>query len=230
MNFEIYCDESGLEALSRKDAHLFSAIGGIWFPADYRDAFKETMLSIKKKHNIHGELKWKKLSPAYLDLYSDIVDYFLKTPQLRFRVILLESKIIDNYKFNNTDAELGFYKFYYQLLTHWLYDFNIYNIFLDHKVNRDKGRVNELKKVLINSNLTTHINIVQALPSHQSLGIQMADILTGLVASKFNKEITGTAKKSIIQQTEAFLGKPIAPTPKSEEKFNIFKINLQGGW
>ena len=29
MNFEIYCDESGLEALSHKDAHLYTAIGGI---------------------------------------------------------------------------------------------------------------------------------------------------------------------------------------------------------
>lgn len=135
MNFEIYCDESGLEALSRKDAHLFSGIGGIWFPAEYRSTFKENMLSIKEKHNIHGELKWKKVSPAYLDLYSDVIEFFMKTPQLRFRVILLESKIIDNYKFNDKDAELGFYKFYYQLLTHWLYDFNTYNIFLDRSLD-----------------------------------------------------------------------------------------------
>ncbi len=230
MNFEIYCDESGLEALSRKDAHLFSGIGGIWFPAEYRSTFKENMLSIKEKHNIHGELKWKKVSPAYLDLYSDVIEFFMKTPQLRFRVILLESKIIDNYKFNDKDAELGFYKFYYQLLTHWLYDFNTYNIFLDHKVNRDNGRVNELKKVLINSNLTTHINIVQALPSDQSPGIQMADILTGLVTSKFNKEISGKAKNRLISKVETILNKQIAPTSKWEEKINIFKINLQGGW
>ena len=230
MDFEIYCDESGLEALTRKDAHLFSAIGSIWFPSEYRNVFKENMLTIKEKHNIHGELKWKKLSPAYFDLYSDIVTYFLNTPQLRFRVILLESIIIDNYKFNNSDAELGFYKFYYQLLQHWLFDFNSYSIFLDHKVNRDKGRVNEFKRVLNNSNLTTQINQVQALPSHQSLGIQMADILTGLVASKFNKEVTGSAKIGLINQVEDTLKRPIAPTSKWEEKFNIFKINLQGGW
>ena len=230
MDFEIYCDESGIEALSQKDAHLFSAIGGIWMPASYRSDFKEKMRDIKEKHKIHGELKWKKLSPSYFKLYSDVVNYFLKTPELRFRVIMLESKIIDNYKFKNKDAELGFYKFYYQLLTHWIYDFNCYAIYLDHKVNRDKGRVNELKKVLNNSNLTTHIKTVQALPSHQSLGIQMADILTGLAASKFNSEISGVAKKDIIKEVEAVLEKPLAPTPKWEEKFNIFKINLQGGW
>jgi hypothetical protein len=34
MKFEIYCDESGLEALTRKDAHRYMAIGGIWLPTD----------------------------------------------------------------------------------------------------------------------------------------------------------------------------------------------------
>lgn len=230
MNFEIYCDESGLEALSRKDAHLFSAIGGIWLPASYRGVLKENMYAIKEKYKIHGELKWKKLSPSYFDLYSDVVNYFLETPELRFRVILMESKTIDNFRFNNKDAELGFYKFYYQLLHHWIFDFNNYSIYLDYKVNRDKGRLNELKRVLDNSNLTTNIKYVQALPSHQSLGIQMADILTGLVASKFNQEITGVAKNKLIKDVEAALGKPIASTPKWEEKLNVFKINLQGGW
>jgi len=115
MNFEIYCDESGLEALTKKEAHRFSAIGGIWLPADYRESFKNNINSIKQKHNVLGELKWKKVSPAYVGLYADVVNYFLQTPQLRFRTILLESNIINNFKFNNEDAELGFYKFYYQM-------------------------------------------------------------------------------------------------------------------
>lgn len=34
MDFKVYCDESGLEALTRKEAHLYTAIGGIWMPAD----------------------------------------------------------------------------------------------------------------------------------------------------------------------------------------------------
>ena len=75
MNFEIYCDESGLEALSQKKAHLFTAIGGIWMPADYRDIFKEHINAIKTKHSVFGELKWnkvssllvKRLNPLYID-------------------------------------------------------------------------------------------------------------------------------------------------------------------
>ena len=73
MDFEVYCDESCLEALTKKDAHLYTAIGGIWFPTEHREHFKKHLLAIKDKHNIRGELKWKKLSPKYFDLYKDVI-------------------------------------------------------------------------------------------------------------------------------------------------------------
>lgn len=230
MNFEVYCDESGLEALTRKDAHQYTAIGGIWMPADLRDQFKADMNAIKERSHVKGELKWNKVSPAFVDVYKAVIDYFFAQPALRFRVILIESKTVDHIRFNGKDAELGFYKFYYQLLHHWLLDFNNYDVFLDFKVNRNKGRLNELQHVLSNANLTSNISRVQALPSHQSLGIQLADILTGLVAAKFNGEVSGEAKKSLIKHVEELQNRPIIPTPKTEEKFNVFKINLQGGW
>jgi hypothetical protein len=231
MDFEIYCDESGLEALSQKEAHLYTAIGGIWMPTDYRGIFKEKMNAIKKSHNVYGELKWNKVSPKFLPLYKEIFDYFFQTKQLRFRVILIEANKVDNYSFNNTDVELGFYKFYYQLLHHWIYDFNNYNIFLDLKVNRDKTRLKQLKNVLDNANLTSDIEQVQGLPSEQSLGIQLADVLTGMVNAKFNAKITSSAKIELLEYAEnTYLGKSIKPSPKWEEKLNVFKMNLQGGW
>ena len=231
MDFEVYCDESGLEALTNKEAHTYAVIGGIWLPAEYRQSFKEEMMSIKRKYNIRGELKWKKVSPAYFELYKDVIDFFFMTGYLRFRVILVESAKVNNFQFNNEDSELGFYKFYYQLLHHWIFDFNEYDFFLDLKINRNKGRLNQLKKVLGNANITSEIKQVQGLPSEQSLGIQLADIFTGLVASKMNGGIISTAKLALIQHIEDnYLTKPIGPTGKWEEKFNVFRINLKGGW
>jgi len=231
MDFEVYCDESGLEALTRKDAHLFTGIGGIWIPSQYRTALKEGIGAIKDKYSIKGELKWQKFSPAYYDLYKEIIDFFFASDFIRFRVVLIEAAKVDHIKFNNEDAELGFYKFYYQLLHHWIFDFNEYNIFLDLKVNRNKGRLQELLKVLDNANLTSGIKQVQGLPSEQSLGIQLADVLTGLVVAKFNREITSTAKLALIHYVEEnYLNKQIAATPKWEEKLNVFCINLKGGW
>lgn len=230
MKFEIYCDESGLEALTKKDAHSYVAIGGIWLPAEFRDTLKMSIKDIKEKHNVFGELKWNKVSPKYLDLYKEVIDFFMEAHEIRFRVIIIESKIVDNITFNNTDTELGFYKFYYQLLHHWIYDFNSYSIFLDFKVNRNKGRLHELKKVLNNANLTSDIEQLQALPSEESSGIQLADVLTGIVSAKFNNETTSEAKKELIRHVETKLKRKICPTPKWEEKFNVFRINLRGGW
>lgn len=232
MKFEIYCDESGLEALSNKQAHDYTGIGGIWIPADQRAALKEGIGAIKAKYNIRGELKWQKVSPSYIDLYKEIVDFFFNAGYIRFRVIEIEAEKVDHIRFNSADAELGFYKFYYQLLQHWIFDFNEYVVFADLKQDRNKGRLKELEKVLDNANLTSDIKQVQGLPSHESLGIQLADILTGMVTAKFNKEYKpDSAKAQLIQYLEEkYLSREIAPTAKWEEKFNVFKINLQGGW
>lgn len=231
MNFEVYCDESGLEALVRKEEHSYVAIGGIWMPADYRLIFKAKMLEIKGGYEIFSELKWNKLSPKSYSIYKDIIDYFFQTNQLRFRVILIDSKKVNNFMFNDKDEELGFYKFYYQLLHHWIYDNNTYNIFLDLKKNRDQRRLKTLDRCLDYSNLTSIIEKVQGLPSNESLGIQLADVLTGLVNAKFNNKNTSIAKIDLIKYIEnTYLAGEIRPTPKWEEKFNIFKINLQGGW
>lgn len=231
MNLEIYCDESCLEAFFNKNAHKYIAIGGIWLPAEKRDELKENVLKIKTKFNIKGEFKWNKLSPKYLEFYKALVDYFFASEYLRFRVIIIESDKVDNIHFNNADNELSFYKFYYQLIHHWILDLNTYSIFLDYKVNRNKGRLSELKRVLSNANLTSKIENVQGLPSEQSVGIQLADVLTGIVSSKFNNMVSSQAKIDLIKHIEkVYLNKTISHTPKSEEKFNVFQINLQGGW
>jgi len=231
MDFEVYCDESGLEALSNKKAHSYIAIGSLWLPAGNREDLKSSITAIKKKYTIKGELKWNKISPAYLDLYNEIINYFFEASYLRYRVILIESEKADTLTFHDGDVELGFYKFYYQLLNHWLFDNNSYNIFIDLKVNRNKGRLKELQKLLNEANRTSDVTQVQGLPSEQSLGIQLADVLTGLVSAKFNQVISSSAKKELLNRVEeTHLKMPIAPTSKWEEKFNVFKIEMEGGW
>lgn len=205
-------------------------IGGIWIPADKRPEFKNGINEIKKKHNARGELKWKKVSPAKIDFYKEIIEYFCGNEFIRFRIILLESQKIDKVKFHKNDGELSFYKFYYQLLQHWILDYNEYDIFLDSKINKDRYRLKTLNEVLSNANLSSIINRVQALPSEQSCGIQLADFLTGLVMSKFNNETVGTSKKQLLEFLELKSRKKIEKTTKHEEKLNIFMINLQGGW
>ena len=180
---------------------------------------------IKHRFNVWGEIKWNKISPAYLDMYKEVVDLFFKSPKIRFRAIIINSANINHDKYNNGCGELGFYKFYYQLIHHWLNPNNVYDIFVDYKVNGYKYRINELEKILRYSN---NVNRVQALPSHESVAIQLADILIGSVASKFNEETVSLAKLEVRDCIEQY--KPIKPTSIGENKFNIFDINLRKGW
>lgn len=231
MNLEIYCDESSIEALSDKAAHRYAAIGGVWIHSSYRTELKEKINEIKQQYNVQGELKWNKISPKYKNLYCDLIDYFFSTTRIRFRVILINSEKIDNEYFNASSAELGFYKFYYQLIKHWIYDGNQYNIFLDHKTNSNRNRIKELKSFLAYSNCNAQISQVQALHSHQSIGIQLADVLTGAVAAKFNNVTVSETKKEVIRRIEHHIKKEIKPTYRNEGKFNVFDINLRKkGW
>ena len=230
MKFEVYCDESSPEVLWDRKASKYLVLGSIWIPSDFRAELKATIKQIKEEHSYRNEIKWNKVSPTSLAFYKALVAFFFSTDSIRFRGIIVEAEKVDMVKFHNDDSELSFYKFYYQLLHHWILDFNEYCIFLDHKVNKEQNRLHKLKNVLNKANLFSSIENLQALPSHELLGVQLADFLTGALNGKMNGKITSESKKEIITDIEKELKREIEPTSKVEEKYNVFKINLQGGW
>lgn len=228
MKYEIYCDESCIEALFNSEAHKYAVIGGIWLPAESREGMKNAIYNIKKKYGKLGEMKWNKVSPSSIKLYKELIDLFFDTYQVRFRAICIEANKVNHKTFNNGNGELGFYKFYFQLIQHWLINGNEYNLFLDYKVNGYKHRVHELGKIL-QASTNASLNVAQALPSEQSVLIQLADVLTGATAAAFNCTAKGS-KQEICQHIEKYIGHTICRTDVREQKFNVFDINLRKGW
>ncbi len=231
MEFEIYCDECRPELFTSENKSVpYLSIGGIWIPAENRQEIKSEITKLRKEHKIWGEFKWNKVTRNALGFYGALIDVFFAKEYLRFRTIIVDSDEVDLIRFHNSDAELGFYKFYYQLIHHWILDFNQYRIFVDQKTNRLPDRLKVLAKVLNNSNLSSEVISIQALPSREVNLIQLSDLLTGLVNSYFNQSVTSDVKKELFNKVESKIGHRIRPTGKSEEKFNIFQIQLQGGW
>lgn len=232
MNFEVYCDEAHPDVFtSTKPRARFLMIGSLWLPASLRNEMKNKILLLREKHQTWGEIKWSKVSPNRKDFYIELIDLFCDyKDNLRFRCIAVDRTQVD-LKLHNNDGELGFYKFYYQLLHHWILDFNDYRIFCDAKSNRDLKRLPVLKRCLTRANLTSKISDIQSLHSREVVLIQICDLLLGAASSRINETLkNGTAKESVVKQLEEKLGKTLAPTYKGEEKFNIFKIRLHGGW
>lgn len=233
MKFEVYCDETLPDLLTSSDpAGRYLMIGSLWLPTDLRSDVKSRIDELRRNHAVHGELKWRKVSPSRQAFYAELIDLFMSFgSDLRFRCIAVDRQAM-SLELHNGDAELGFYKFYYQVLHHWILDQNEYTIFCDLKQNRDRTRLSTLRRVLGNANRTSVIHDVQSLPSSEVVLLQLCDVLLGAVSARMNAIAgLGAAKTSVITHLERRLNRDqLGPTQKSEEKFNIFKIRLEGGW
>lgn len=233
MIFDVYCDESRPDLLSSsKPGAKYMLIGSLWLPNSCREEYKREIHALGNKHKIGNEFKWQKVVPSKLDFYMDLIDWFFdKKDQLRFRCIAVDHSSVDLQSYHLSDQELGFYKFYYQLLHHWIEDFNEYNVFVDFKMNRRRDRLLDLRNCLANANLSSKVNSVQAVESKKTILLQLVDVLTGISAYRLNGEINfKSAKYSLLLKCEELLGKQISNTAKSVHKFNVFEINLSGGW
>lgn len=230
MKYEIYCDESCWEALYDKHSHNYAAIGGVWIPAERRQAVKDFIAELKAKYALYGEMKWNHICPKSVEMYKELVNMFFDDEQMRFRAICIKASEVNHDRFNAGNGELGFYKFYFQLIHHWMLMGNSYQVFVDFKTNGYRHRVKELGTILNNAS-TAELTQIQALPSEESVLIQLADVLTGAVASAFNcSKLVSDSKQSIRELIESRLRHGIMRTCASEPKFNVFNINLRKDW
>ena len=231
MEFDIYCDESHPDLLSTKEPLVkYIVIGSVWLKTYNRDKFKNDIHSLRDKYKVGPEFKWLKVSKSRIEFYKDLVKLFIsKGNDLVFRCIVVDNDKV-NLKFHEHDQELGFYKFYYQLLNPWIEESNEYKIFCNYKSNRRRDRLHVLRNCLVHSNKSADILSVQATRSKESVLLQLADLLTGIVSAELNEtSMTGSAKDDLLRFTAQMLGKEIEPTSKMEYKFNISRIKTTGG-
>jgi hypothetical protein len=233
MKIDIYCDEAYPDLFSSNHPQAqYLLIGSLWLKSDDREQIKANIHGLRKKHKVGGEFKWTKVSPSKIDFYKDLLTWFYDQGEnLRFRCIAIDHQEVDLIHFHQSDQELGFYKFYYQMLHHWIHQFNRYRIFCDYKSNRLRDRLNTLKDCLANANLAASIELVQSVRSNESLLIQLSDVLVGLASARLNHRLTpGSAKERVAIHLESLLGRRVASTALAEKKFNVFKLNLNGEW
>lgn len=225
----IYCDESLSEAfVNPRQGSACLAIGGLWVTKALVPKYRDEIRRLRELHGVFGEMKWRKVTPASQEFYLDLARLFFAADQeLRFRAIVVPTAGMD-LTYHGNDPELGFYKFYYQMLVHRLSADGVYRVFCDERPDRDPGRIRDLERCL---RAKSHAQVdVQALPSSQVVLMQMCDVLLGAVSAKFNRtEIASEAKRSLVEEIESSIGHEIRPTYPSESKFNIFQIQ-PGFW
>lgn len=233
MNFDIYCDECFPDLFcSGKPQAKYALIGGLWLPTEKRQEFKTAIRELRDIYRVGGEMKSRKVSPSRLDFYKALCDWFIdQGPDLRFRVISIEAAKLNFFAFHDGDPELGFYKFYYQLLSHWLRPNNSYGIYCDYQTNRNPSQLADMQTILRRAKPLCQIRQVQWVRAQESLLTQLSDILTGLVSARLNETSEpGSAKTQLLEHLESRLGHQVRPTSAGVTKFNVFNIELEGGW
>lgn len=220
--FNLYCDES---CHLENDGKEFMLISYICVAYPQLQLYKAQILSLKQRHHFYGEIKWSKVSRSKYGFYSDLVDLFFGT-DLLFRAIVVPKSKINNNAFSQ-DYDTFYFKMYYQLLYHKMDMMNTYNIYLDVKDTLSARKVHKLKEIL-NVHFDTIRNL-QNIRSHESVFMQLTDFLMGALAYNLNEPNKKMlAKTRLIEKIRTLSRADLKrSTPKDQDKFNIFIIDLK---
>jgi hypothetical protein len=227
LQIDVYCDESRQDLLtSRSPTSDFMLFGGLWVNRERRGEFNERIKALRTEHNVHGEFKWHKVSPSRIAFYNQLVDLFVEAKSdMRFRCVVVDRRQIDH-SYQQGDAELGYYKFYYQLLYHWMDPADSHAIYCDLRSNRLRTRYKTLEQILRRGST---VERVQGVVSSDVSLLQLSDLLLGAASTRLNSKSLSPTKESLVMRLEAGIGVPrLANTWKSERKFNVFCIQLRG--
>lgn len=222
--FNIYCDESCHLQNDRQPVMLF---GCIWCPTLDAALLANQLKEIMKKHHALGELKWTKVSVSREHFYLEVIDWFFSQTELHFRgLIILNKDMLDHQSFNEGSHDNFYYKSYFSLLNKVMNPNDRYSIYLDVKDTRSRHKIRKLKEILCNNvhDFTGQmIKHIQNIHSHESLLMQLADFLLGIVSYRNRHLEASPTKKMLAEKLESRLGYALTQsTSLSQTKFNLF--------
>jgi hypothetical protein len=224
----VYCDES------RQTNSRWMLLGSVWIPRKLEEEFEKICFEFRQKtRNSKAYFKWTKVSKGKLDAYKGLVDLFFKFGDMRFKCLLIDTHQLDFDGYHHGDYELGFYRFYFYLLSRTMIKDNQYFVLLHRKDNKKRGRLGDLKnhlneyfraRFLVDRDVVSNVEPRDARLYNQ---LQIVDVLLGAVGYVWEGYELSPAKLELIKHIEIHRGKKLAVVSlPSERKFNIWNIKL----
>ena len=224
--FNVYCDESCHLENDRQKAMV---LGAVWCPLEKTREIAVRIREMKAKHGLspESEIKWVKVSPAKVQFYLDIMDYFFDDDDLHFRALIVPDKSqLRHDDFKQTHDE-WYYKMYFDMLKVILYPDARYRIYLDYKDTQGATKVKKLHEVLCNNMYDFSRRIIeqiQLVRSHEVEVLQLADLLIGTVSYVNRGLSTSAAKLHLVDRMRARSGYKLTQTTLlRENKVNLFR-------
>lgn len=246
----IYTDESS----TQPDQGSYMLIGGIICDVETSKEVRKAIKLLKSSHNLSNnfEFHFSRINSRQVEIYKKLCDifsdfYHQKCPYKRgfkeakvyrrlcFEVMLILHAKIDHSKFSDGDAELGFFRFYYALLSNAIqkhYDKERgFHITIDDITTKDPRRVPNLHKRLNQTlpGVEAPVKNVDPQNSKDELLLQMADVILGSVSFAWNKQPTDTsknndAKREVVKHLEDKLDIQLSKPTYSGKSFNIWEL------
>lgn len=220
----IYCDES---CHLEHDKEKSMVLGAVWCPEEKTTEISRRINEIKIRNGMdpHFEIKWNKVSPAGVQLYVDIFNYFFDDDDLHFRAVIADKTILNHSVYNQTHDE-WYYKIYFQLLKSIVSPEDRYGVYVDIKDTHGTSKIIKLKEILENSKLDFDRKIFQQfqqIRSDESAILQLSDLLIGALSYE-TRELSGNkGKEALIQLIKDKTGYSLKQsTLYKENKLNIF--------
>jgi hypothetical protein len=223
--FNVYCDESGHLP---NDGQPNMVLGAIWCPLERVQEMSDALRKLKKDHGLSPqmEVKWTKISPAKVDFYLALVDFFFNQSDLRFRALVVPDKSKLDHDAFEQDHDTWYYKMYFSMLKVIITPDDRFRIYVDIKDTRSADKMRKLHEVLCNNIYDFDQNIierVQTVRSHEVELLQLADLLIGAVQHAGRGPLSDSAKDTVVRrvQQRSRYGL-VKSTLLTEKKLNIF--------
>lgn len=223
--FNIYCDES---THLIHDGHPYMLLGYTSIAYPQIKIAKKEIKAIKERYNYTEEFKWTNVHDATYKVYAELIDWFFMN-DLEFRAVIVDKSQIDESRKDYTFNDF-YFRMYFQLL-HTKVDFQyIYNIYMDIKDTCSSEKLDTLKKIM---SYNSSIDKFQFIRSHESVFIQLTDVLIGAINYNLRidkRDVSGRviAKRKLIEKIKKHCNISLnTTTPLSRKKFNLFFISLK---
>ncbi len=228
--YNIYCDESCHLEHDRQKAMV---LGAVWCPLEAVKKVSHEILAIKSRHGLSRtfELKWVKISPAKLDFYLDILDYFFDCEELRFRGLVIPDKSRLQHERFSQEHDDWYYKMFFVLLKQIFDPRAQYRVYLDIKDSRSQQKMEKLHEIIANNIYDFDKSIVERIQhvrSHEVEIMQITDLLIGALAYVHRNLTTSQAKLALIKRLQERSGHTLQQTTLPREpKVNILVWNAR---
>lgn len=195
----IYCDESEKEGV-----HFSNFYGGALVRSDDIDEVREAIARKKLELNLHGEVKWSKITQQYMGKYISLMDAFFDLVQadaVKIRVMFTQNRYIPT-GLTPEQRENEYYLLYYQFLKH---SFGLkyandgsetirVRIYLDEYPDTQEKRAglkSYLARLTLNpemrqAKLAFPIDQITSVVSHEHNILQCVDVILGAIHFRLN--------------------------------------------